>query len=273
MSKKKRIALGSGKLYTMEFDGENIPEDSVIETEENLLGAIQGGASIEYKSEYYVAEDDLGLVKKTILTKEEATLKSGVMTWNGETLKRLCSTARVTEDIETGRRNVKIGGIGNQDGKQYVIRFVNLDAQDGDTRITIVGKNESGFTFAFTKDKETVIDTEFRAIPHDTEGTLIIYSETIPTDKSLAVLSASGTESGKTVITVTPEKGATNSYLYETAKIVTLPQIGEDCSAGYTAWDGTAEIVAITGNEIGIIEVAEQNKAVKIGKSVVISKA
>lgn len=33
-----------------------------------------------------------------ITTEEEATLKSGIMTWCGKTLERLCSTARVTDD-------------------------------------------------------------------------------------------------------------------------------------------------------------------------------
>ena len=41
----------------------------------------------------------------------------------------------------------------------------------------IVGRNNSGFSLAFAKDKETTIDAEFKAIPMDNEGTLIIYAE------------------------------------------------------------------------------------------------
>lgn len=173
---KNKIVLGSGKIYISEF-ADTIPENAVLETEENLLGLIQGGASLEYKPEFYTAEDDLGLAKKTILTKEEATLKTGIMTWCGATLQKLCSTARVTEEVAT--RTVKIGGAGNQDGKSYIIRFLHNDAVDGDVRVTVVGKNQSGFTLAFAKDKETVLDAEFIAEPHDKEGTLIIYQETI----------------------------------------------------------------------------------------------
>lgn len=175
----EKIVLGSGKLYCLEYTGTTIPDDTVIETDENLLGLIQGGASLEYKPEYYTAEDDLGLAKKTILTKEEATLKSGIMTWCGNTLKKLCATARVTE--AEGKRTVKIGGVGNQDGKQYVIRFLHEDAADGDIRLTVVGQNQAGFTLAFAKDKETVIDAEFGALPNDASGTLILYEEEIPT--------------------------------------------------------------------------------------------
>lgn len=173
-----KIVLGSGKVYISEFT-DKIPENAVLETEENLLGLIQGGASLEYKPEFYTAEDDLGLAKKTILTKEEATLKTGIMTWCGKTLQKLCSTARVAEDTAKGTRTVKIGGAGNQDGKSYIIRFLHNDTVDGDVRVTVVGKNQSGFTLAFAKDKETVLDAEFIAEPHDKEGTLIIYQETI----------------------------------------------------------------------------------------------
>lgn len=59
----------------------------------------------------------------------------------------------------------------------YVIHFVHEDKTDGDVRVTIVGKSEAGFTLAFAKDKETVVDAEFKAKPHDKDGTLIIYEE------------------------------------------------------------------------------------------------
>jgi hypothetical protein len=172
----EKIVLGSGKLYIDEFTG-TLPEDAVIEVEEKLLGLIQSGASLSYKPSFYEAKDDLGLVSKKIITDEEAILKSGVMTWNGNTLKKLCSTARVTEDAATHTRTVKIGGTGNYDGKKYVIHFVHTDAVDGDIRITIVGSNEAGFEMAFAKDKETVINGEFKAAAQDSNGTLILYKE------------------------------------------------------------------------------------------------
>jgi len=174
----EKIVLGSGKLYITAFTGGTIPESATIEVDDNLLGLIQGGATLSYKPKFYEVTDDLGLVQRTILTEEEVTLKSGVLTWCGKTLAKLCSTARVTE--AAGKRTVKIGGIGKQDGKQYVIRFVHEDAVDGDIRITIVGNNQAGFNFAFAKGKETVIDAEFKAAPLDSEGTKIIYEEEIP---------------------------------------------------------------------------------------------
>ena len=174
----EKIVLGSGKLYTMEFTG-TLPTDLLFEVDENLLGAISGGASLEYKPKFVEAKDDLGTVSKIVLTEEEVTLKSGILTWCGKTIAKLCATARTTEEL--GKRTVKIGGIGNQDGKKYAIRFLYKDASDGDIRVTIVGNNQAGFTLAYVADKETVIDAEFKAQPLDAEGTLIIFEEEIPT--------------------------------------------------------------------------------------------
>lgn len=177
-TKTEKIVLGSGKVYCAEFTGPAIPETLTLEISTNLLGLISGGATLEYKPEFYTGTDDLGLQSKTRITKEEVTFKSGIMTWCGKTLKKLCATARVTE--AAGKRTVKIGGIGQDDGKQYVIRFVHEDAIDGDIRITIVGSNQAGFSLAFAKDKETIIDAEFKALPHDTDGTLVVFEEEIP---------------------------------------------------------------------------------------------
>ncbi len=172
----KPIVLGSGTFYVMEFTGA-IPEDSAIEKPENILGLVQGGASVEYKPTYYTAKDDFGKKQKTIITDEEALMKSGICTFNGDTLAKISSTARVTTN--GNKRIVKIGGVGNDNGKKYLIRFHHEDKVDGDIRVTIVGRNEAGFSLAFAKDKETVVDAEFKAAPHDTEGTLILYEEEI----------------------------------------------------------------------------------------------
>ncbi|MFQ9545612.1 MAG: hypothetical protein ACLR02_11390 [Clostridium sp.] len=191
MDKTERIVLGSGKLYCKEFDGE-IPENTAIETEENRLGYIQGGATIEYKPSFYTAKDDLGLVQKDIITEEESTFKTGILTFNGKTLEKLCSTARVTESA--GLRTVKVGGIQNNNGKKYLIHFLHEDKKDGDIRVTIVGKNEAGFSLAFAKDKETVIDAEFKCHPQDNEGTLIKYQEEIPTVQTASTVNEPVTE-------------------------------------------------------------------------------
>lgn len=174
----KTITLGSGKLYCIEYSG-TVPEYSELEKIDNILGFIQKGATLDYKPEFYEAEDDLGIVKKQILTKEEVTFKSGILTWNAMTLQKLVATGRVNEDNKKGTRTIKIGGINNNDSKKYIFHFVHEDKTDGNVRITIVGQNTAGFSLAFAKDAETVIDAEIKALPSDEEGTLIIYQEDI----------------------------------------------------------------------------------------------
>ncbi len=175
---KEKIVLGSGHSYIKEFTGE-LPSIEDIEKEENRLGHTSGGASIEYTPESYTASDDFGIKTKTIITKEEALLKLGICTWCGNTLEKLTSTARVTE--ANGKRTVKIGGIGNDNGKSYVILFAHKDAKDGNIYILIVGKNTAALTLTFAKDAETVINPEFKAEPQDEDGTLIQYVEEIGT--------------------------------------------------------------------------------------------
>ncbi len=180
MSKEKRtketITLGSGKVYIQEFNG-TIPTDKDLETDANKYGYIKGGATIEYTPESYTAEDDFGQVKKTIITKEDAKFKTGLMTWNTETLKKLISTGRIT--TTAGKRTLKIGGMNNYNNQSYILRFVHEDKVDGNVRVTIVGRNTAGIALAFTKDAETTIDTEFTAEPLDNEGTLIIIEEEV----------------------------------------------------------------------------------------------
>lgn len=182
---KEKVTLGSGKLYMAEFTGdfaENFADIlKQLMTKENHAGWIKGGASIEYKPTMTQEKDDLGHVVKEILVEEEATLKSGLFTWNGNTLAKLTSTAEVTEERENGKnyRRLKIGGAGNDDGKQYAILFVHEDPVEGNCYLLVVGRNTAGFTITFAADSATVIDAEFSCKPHDERGTLIEFVEEI----------------------------------------------------------------------------------------------
>ena len=90
-------------------------------------------------------------------------------------LEKLCSTARVTE--KDNIRTVKIGGIANANGKSYALCFHHSDKTDGDVWVVVRGVNQNGFSLAFAKDKETVVDAEFKCLPQDDDGTLIQYVE------------------------------------------------------------------------------------------------
>ena len=178
----ERIILGSGYLHIAELAaGAQLPSPESFCTDQNLYSYISGGATLEYKPTYYEAKDDMGKVSKSRMTQEEATLKSGIMTFCGNTIEKLCETARVSSKTVENKDYtvVKIGGIGNANGKRYVICFHHEDKEDGDIWVMIVGNNQAGFSMAFAKNKETVVDAEFKAMPNDEDGTLIIYEEEV----------------------------------------------------------------------------------------------
>ena len=174
---KNTITLGSGKIYLTAFS-ESMPTVDTLCVDDNLLGYVKGGASLEYTEETYEEKDDLGYVSKVITTSEEAVLKCGLLTWNGETLKKLIDRCKSTE--ASGKRTTKIGGVGNAQGGYYAICFMHEDKTDGNLWILIKGRNTAGATLTFAADSGTVIEPEFKAMPHDDDGTLIELIEEIP---------------------------------------------------------------------------------------------
>lgn len=97
-------------------------------------------------------------------------------------------------------------------------------------------------------------------------------AEIIPELGSLTVTSVAGTTSGKTKVTVKPDKASGNSYKYKTGANVSLPSYNQDCSSGYTDWNGTDEITATTEQKILIVEVTADTKARAAGIGNVTSK-
>ena len=180
----EEYTLGSGDLFIKEYTaGTAVTAEDVI-TNGERLGEIKGGASLEYTTETKEDSSDLGRTKIVIISKEDVVLKSGVMTWNGKTLEKLCQTARVTKSVDNKKRTIKIGGLANAANKSYAVAFqYKGDGKKGLTAL-IVGKNTAGFTVSFSSDNATVIDAEFKAQALDNEGTLVVIEETIPTSES-----------------------------------------------------------------------------------------
>lgn len=174
---KDTITLGSGEVFITEYD-DTLPEVDTICVPGNLLGHIKGGAALEYTAETYEEKDDLGKVSKIITTSEDALLKLGLITWNGATLVKLVDRGKTSE--AAGKRITKIGGAGNATNKNYVVCFKHTDPVDGNVWVLIVGKNTAGFTLTFGVDEGTKVEPEFKALPHDTDGTLVQLIEEIP---------------------------------------------------------------------------------------------
>lgn len=173
---KNTITLGSGKIYLLAYS-DKMPTMDTLCVDDNLLGYIKGGAALEYTEETYEEKDDLGIVSKIITTSEEAILKCGLVTWNGATLAKLIDRCQTSDSA--GKRTTKIGGAGNAQGGYYAICFHHEDKTDGDLWILIKGRNTAGATLTFAADEGTVVEPEFKAMPHDDAGTLIELIEEI----------------------------------------------------------------------------------------------
>lgn len=173
---KDNITLGSGIPYIMEYDAaKGMPTVDEICVEQNRLGYCKGGAELSYTEETYEEKDDLGYVSKVITTSEEALLKLGLLTFNGNTVKNLADRCAVTE--AAGKRTIHIGGAGNTQGKEWVVCFKHEDKKDGNLWVLIRGRNTAGFTLTFAADAGTVVEPEFKALPQDDKGTLITLIE------------------------------------------------------------------------------------------------
>lgn len=171
----EQVILGSGDLYIVAFT-DTLPADDIIEIEDNKVGHIKGGASLEYKPNEYEVSSDTGEVLKRFVISEEITFKSGVLTWNLETLSKLMANCSYSDD-NAGKRTVRIGGKGARKMSEYVVHFVHTEADGNVFKVTLVGTASNGFSLAFAPDKETVVDAEFKAKGHDADGTQVILTE------------------------------------------------------------------------------------------------
>lgn len=174
---KDTITIGSCKVYMAVF-ADTMPSKETLFVEDNRVGYVKGGAAVEYTTEPYEEKDDLGYVSKIIVISEEVLVKLGLITWNGKTLQQLVDRCTVTE--AEGMRTVKIGGAGNAQGKYYAIGLWHEDKADGDIWIMLKGRNNAGVTLTLAADSGTLLEPEFKAMPHDEAGTLLEYIEEIP---------------------------------------------------------------------------------------------
>lgn len=158
---KNKVTVGAGKVYIAEYsESTGIPEDAALEVAANIKTHTSGGITFSYSSDSKEIEDDLGEIVDEALSKETLTCKFGLLSHDAEDVKQLCSTSSV--DVSTSNTiTTEIGGIENDNGKKYIVRFVHTNKAGKKTRHTMVGKS-SGFSLPYQKGEATVIDCEFK---------------------------------------------------------------------------------------------------------------
>ena len=186
LTTKDDVVLGSGDLFILDSADTSMSSLTIgsksfyeaLEVDANQIGHIQGGASLEYTSEWKKVKDDYKVVVKQFLTNEEVKFKGGILAWNGDILTTLCATGRKIAKDSDGITLYKFGGTQNTNGKSYFIHFRHKRDDGTFIRITIIGVCENGFTLAFDPENETVLDPEFSAQGNTADaGTLVYYSE------------------------------------------------------------------------------------------------
>lgn len=100
----------------------------------------------------------------------------------------------------------------------------------------------------------------------------VITIDETPTLGTLTVNSVAGTESGDTKITVNPAKeNAGNVYKYKVAADAVTVGYGQNLR-NWSTWDGKADITAVTGQKITVVECDGTYKALNAGHATVTVK-
>lgn len=180
---KDEIILGAGEVFVYEFTGSEIPEDSVVETEEHNVGHCSGGFTIDYKPTSYEVLNQYEKIVKKFITKEEISAKTGVISWALEKLS-LLSTAEYTVDKAKKTRKLLFTGKGKSI-KTVLLRFVHTKENGKKIRFTMIGQGGSGFALEFST-KELVVDTEITAI-NKIDGFLASFEEELTEEEAAAL--------------------------------------------------------------------------------------
>ena len=177
---KKTVPLGSGRFYIAEQSDTGLTAKAIVAacTPENQFGETKGGATLSYSATEHKEQDDHGVLMRIVVTEEEAKLKGGIFSWLPEMLTKLVRTGRMSK--EDKYNILKIGGLNNDDGKQYLVVFKHIDPKYPPLYVAIVGTNSAGLQIAFARDNTSKLEPEFTVLPSDDEGTLIyIVEETV----------------------------------------------------------------------------------------------
>ena len=167
----KDMLLGSGDLYIVEYTGGAIPENATIEVAGNMIGGIKGGATVSYTPTIYSVSDDMRRMKKSLITAEEATFKTGYLSFDlGEIAKIALGSSLQQETYASNKSTLSVGG--GQTITEYLLRFVHTMGNGKKVRITMIGTPVSGFELAFSPENESVINAEFSAVPMNAQGHL-----------------------------------------------------------------------------------------------------
>lgn len=173
---KEKVLLGATDIYLADYDPEkDFDLDAMTADETAYFGNTQGGTTVEYTPETYTVEDDKGRVKRTHQTKASATLKTGLLTMDVDSLSRVLSVGTLSQS--GGKSRLTLPG-GKATMKRKCVVAVYKDDETGEViKVGMVATNTGALSLAFAKDKETVPEITFTAEPTGGNDVLLIIEE------------------------------------------------------------------------------------------------
>lgn len=169
------LQLGSGKLYVKKVTSETeIPSLKALCIEDNQIGWIKGGATIEYTIDTKEIYDDLRMVNETFITGEHSKLTTGLLTWNKEVIEALINNETVSED-----GTILVGAQGMTKMDKLIVIFEAIPTSGNIIRrFGMIGVSEAGLNLQYQPEDATVVDVEFAGVA-DANGRYLRIEEEV----------------------------------------------------------------------------------------------
>ena len=176
----ERVVLGGGTHYVAPYTGGELESLKTYCVDDNIIGWTQGGTTLTYTPEIKNIEDDVGMVRKTFMSKANADLKTGLLTLDVQSISEIMSVGKFTPGEPGGVNTLKLGG-GKSALKKYIAVFEYKDEEYGkNLRVGIVATNTAALEMIFNKEKETVPPVTFSAVSNGVDDTIVVIEEDVP---------------------------------------------------------------------------------------------
>lgn len=162
------IILGGGSVYIMPVAGlTSLPSDEEIEgvngDSQYNVGWCESGFKINYKPKTTEVYNQFEQLVKTFITREELTVKTGILTWNLKNISLLSNATMIPATASNMENRVVFTGSGELN--TVLLRFVYTKANGKKIRFTMIGQGGTGFGMDFG-DKATSVNAEIKGIQY-----------------------------------------------------------------------------------------------------------
>lgn len=176
----ENVILGGGTHYIAEYTGGALEELSAYCVDENIAGWTQGGTTLTYTPEIKKIEDDIGMVRRTFMSKANAEMKTGFLTLDTQSLSNMMSVGKFTKGQAGGVNKLELIG-GKEALRKYIVVFEYKDEENGhNLRVGMIATNTAALELIFKSDQETVPNVTFSAESNGVNDTLVVIEEDIP---------------------------------------------------------------------------------------------